>query len=127
MDLIRNLNRVAIWLAIDVKEDSGFSIRRHDRIYGLNVRSYRRNVTDAHRYARGRGLNDSIRDLFGSAHLPIDESEKELTVACRQAWGVHQIGARNRVQDIGHGHAGGEQLRGIGCYLELGFLAALND
>ena len=48
-------------------------------------------------------------------------------VAFQQARRIHQICALNCVENIGDGDAGREQLRGIGSYLELGFLTALDD
>ena len=76
MNLVGDLDRIAVGLPINVEQHSGFPVGGYDRIHGFNVRCDRGHVTDTHRNARRRGLNDGVCDLFGIAHLPIHEPEK---------------------------------------------------
>ena len=59
--------------------------------------------------------------------MSTDEPEHELVVVLDQTRRVHQVGAANRVENIGDGDAGGEKPGGIRSHLKLGYPPALDD
>ena len=102
---LRDLHRVAVRLAIDVQQHRRLAVRGDDGVDGLHARRHRGDFADAHGNACWRVLDHDVRDFFRRAHLAADQPEIELVIALQQAGRIDQVGAPDRIQNVGHGHA----------------------
>ena len=72
VDFIRDLHRVAVGLTVDVEQHRRFPVGGHDGVDRLHARRHRRDVSDTHRNAGRRVLDDDVRDLLaGSRTWPL--------------------------------------------------------
>ena len=73
-----------------------------------------------------RGLDHDLRKLRRIFHLSIHQREIELMVLLQQTGRIDQVGSPNRVEYVGDGDAGRQQLGGIGSDMKLRLLSALH-
>ncbi len=71
MDRIRDVNRVARGLAIDVQENRRLSIRRHHGVNGHHRIAHGRDVFDVYGRSVCSGLDDDIADLLEFFAWPV--------------------------------------------------------
>ena len=81
---LRHLHGVAVGLTVDVEQHRRLAVGRHDRVTRFHPGFDRRDVSDAHRNARGSVLDHDVRDLLRGAHLSADQPKHQLVIAIEQ-------------------------------------------
>ena len=90
---LRDYDRVAVRLAVDVQEHGWFAVRGHDGVNRLGGKDHRGDIADAHRQVGRGGLDHDVADLLRRARLPAHQAEDELMVGFDQARRVDQVAA----------------------------------
>jgi uncharacterized protein (DUF2237 family) len=120
-------DRIAVGLTVDVEQNGGLSVCCDQRINGFYRFFYCSDITDPYGNARRCGLDHYLAQRVRGPDLSVDERQIKLMTLRKQPGGIHQVGAANRIQNVGNRNASGEQSRGIWHHLKLGDAAALND
>src|SRR2546430_9389944 len=105
---VGDLYRVAVRLAVDIDKHCWLTVCRDNRVKGFYPRRYRGHVSDANRYSCWSCLNYRVRDLFGRAHLPANQSQHQLMIALEESRRINQVGALHGVENVGNRDARGE-------------------
>src|SRR6185437_4323101 len=127
VDFIRNLDRVAVGLAVDVEQHGRFAVGRDQRIYRLDSGSDGGDVADAHGNSRGRVPDDRVGDLLRRSHLAAHQRQHQLMIAFEESGGIDEVGTLHRIQDVGDGDVRGQQFRRVGRDVEFRLLSALHQ
>ena len=122
---IRHGDGVAVRLAEDIQEHSGFAVGRNHGVHGHDRRAHGSDIADSDGNTAGRGPDDNVPDLRRIARLPGYQCQRQLMVVLDQAGRVDHVGLGDRVENARHRHLRLEQLGGIGLDQKLGDRAAL--
>ncbi len=124
---LRDVQRVAVGLAVHAQQNRRLSVCRDRRIDGSFGRADFSDVTDADGNPSGGIFDDDLRNLFGRSHLAADQAKHQLVFVLQQAGRIDQVGFPNGVQNIGNSDPRGVQPSGIRSDLELRHTAALDE
>src|SRR6516164_4054257 len=127
MDFVRDLQRVAVRLAIDAQQDGGLSVCGDHGVDGRFRGSHFGDVTEANGDSVARCLYDDLGNLLRCTNLAADETQHKLVLVFEQAGRIDQVGATNGVENVRDGDTGRVKPRRIGSDLKLGDASALHQ